>query len=83
MMETLITAIQSLCGAGLVLGVALSLYQGARPREESKRLRLRHRQRFRNRPPPLGPRPVSTDLLRSTFSAHSRTCGLRRFFSRP
>ena len=36
MMDALVTAIQSLCGAGLVLGVALSLYQGARPREESK-----------------------------------------------
>ncbi|HVQ61864.1 MAG TPA: hypothetical protein VMS53_07265 [Burkholderiales bacterium] len=36
MMETLITAIQSLCGAGLVLGIALSLYQGARPRDEAK-----------------------------------------------
>ncbi|HUL93142.1 MAG TPA: hypothetical protein VLV56_12395 [Burkholderiales bacterium] len=36
MIETLVTAIQSLCGAGLVLGVALSLYQGARPSEESK-----------------------------------------------
>ena len=36
MMETLVTAIQSLCGAGLILGIALSLYQGVRPREESK-----------------------------------------------
>jgi hypothetical protein len=36
MMDTLVTAIQSLCGAGLVLGLALSLYQGARPREENK-----------------------------------------------
>jgi hypothetical protein len=35
-METLITAIQSLCGAGLVLGIALSLYQGARPRDAAK-----------------------------------------------
>ena len=37
MVETLITAIQSLCGVGLVLGIALSLYQGARPSKESKR----------------------------------------------
>jgi len=37
MVETLITAMQSLCGAGLVLGIALSLYQGARPSKESKR----------------------------------------------
>jgi len=36
MMDALVTAIQSLCGAGLVLGVALSLYQGARPRKESE-----------------------------------------------
>jgi hypothetical protein len=36
MMDVLVTAIQSLCGAGLVLGIALSLYQGARPAEESK-----------------------------------------------
>jgi hypothetical protein len=36
MMETLVTAIQSMCGAGLVLGIALSLYQGARPRDKSK-----------------------------------------------
>ncbi len=37
MMDTLITAIQSLCGIGLVLGIALSLYQAARPSKESKR----------------------------------------------
>lgn len=36
MMDSLVTAVQSLCGAGLVLGLALSLYQGARPREENK-----------------------------------------------
>jgi hypothetical protein len=36
MMDTLVTAIQSLCAAGLVLGIVLSLYQGARPRSESK-----------------------------------------------
>jgi hypothetical protein len=36
MMDTLVTAIQSLCAAGLILGIALSLYQGARPRSESK-----------------------------------------------
>ena len=36
MMEALVTAIQSMCGAGLVLGIALSLYQGARPRDKSK-----------------------------------------------
>ena len=33
MMEALVTGIQSLCGIGLVLGIALSLYQGARPRD--------------------------------------------------
>jgi hypothetical protein len=37
MIDTLVTAIQSLCGIGLVLGIALSLYQGARPSKESKR----------------------------------------------
>jgi hypothetical protein len=37
MVETLITAMQSLCGVGLVLGIALSLYQAARPGKESKR----------------------------------------------
>jgi hypothetical protein len=36
MMDALVTAIQSLCAAGLILGIALSLYQGARPRSESK-----------------------------------------------
>ena len=36
MIEVLVTAVQSLCGAGLVLGIALSLYQGARPRSESR-----------------------------------------------
>jgi hypothetical protein len=36
MMETLITAIQSLCGVGFVLGIALSLYQGARPSDKSR-----------------------------------------------
>ena len=37
MVETLVTAIQSLCGMGLVLGIALSLYAGATPNKESKR----------------------------------------------
>jgi hypothetical protein len=37
MIETLIVAIQSLCGAGLVFGIALSIYSGARPSKESKR----------------------------------------------
>ena len=37
MLETLITAMQSLCGLGLVLGIALSLFQAARPSRESKR----------------------------------------------
>lgn len=36
MMDILVTAIQSLCAAGFVLGIAFSLYQGARPRSESK-----------------------------------------------
>lgn len=36
MIDVLVTAIQSLCGAGLVLGIALALYQGARPRAESR-----------------------------------------------
>lgn len=30
-METLITAMQSLCAVGLIAGIALSLYQAARP----------------------------------------------------
>ena len=38
MIDTIVTAIQSLCGAGLVLGIALCLYQGARPRSESRSL---------------------------------------------
>ena len=37
MIDTLVTAIQSLCGAGLVIGIALSMYHGARPSKESKR----------------------------------------------
>ena len=38
MIETLIVAIQSLCGAGLVFGIALSIYSGARPAaKETKR----------------------------------------------
>jgi hypothetical protein len=37
MIETLVVAIQSLCGAGLVFGIALSIYSGARPSKESKR----------------------------------------------
>jgi hypothetical protein len=37
MIDTLVTAIQSLCGAGLVLGIALSIYHGARPSKQSKR----------------------------------------------
>ena len=36
MMDILVTTIQSLCGAGLVLGLTLCLYQGARPRSESR-----------------------------------------------
>jgi hypothetical protein len=35
-MDTIVTAIQSLCGAGLLLGIALSLYQAAAPRSEAK-----------------------------------------------
>jgi len=37
MIQTLITAIQSLCGVGLVLGISLCLYNAARPRDEAKR----------------------------------------------
>lgn len=37
MIDTLVTAIQSLCGAGLVLGIVLSVYWGARPSKEFKR----------------------------------------------
>jgi hypothetical protein len=37
MIDTLVTAMQSLCGAGLVLGIALSVYCGARPSNETKR----------------------------------------------
>ncbi len=37
MIDTLVTAIQSLCGAGLVIGIVLSIYHGARPSKESKR----------------------------------------------
>jgi len=37
MMDMLVTAVQSLCGAGLVLGIALSVYCGARPTKEAKR----------------------------------------------
>ena len=40
MIDTLITAIQSLCGAGLVLGIALSIYTGARPSKDSKRFKF-------------------------------------------
>jgi hypothetical protein len=36
MIDTLVTAAQSLCGMGLVIGIALSLYYGARPRAELK-----------------------------------------------
>jgi hypothetical protein len=36
MMDILVTAIQSLCGVGLVLGIVLSLYQGARPPAETR-----------------------------------------------
>jgi hypothetical protein len=38
MMDILVTAIQSLCGAGLVLGIVLCLYQSARPRNETRGL---------------------------------------------
>jgi hypothetical protein len=38
MMDIVVTAIQSLCGAGLLLGIALSLYQAARPRSEARGL---------------------------------------------
>jgi len=38
MIDTIVTAIQSLCGAGLVLGIALAIYQGARPRSETRGL---------------------------------------------
>jgi len=38
MMDILVTAIQSLCGAGLVLGIVLCLYQSARPRSETRGL---------------------------------------------
>jgi hypothetical protein len=38
MIDTIVTAIQSLCGAGLMLGIALSLYQAARPRKENRGL---------------------------------------------
>ena len=38
MMDILVTAIQSLCGVGLVLGIVLSLYQGARPLNETRGL---------------------------------------------
>jgi hypothetical protein len=52
MMDILVTAIQSLCGAGLVLGIALSLYQAAAPRSETKGLdyatETGHRRRARN-----------------------------------
>ena len=37
MLDMLVTAIQSLCGAGLILGIALSVYSGARPTKEAKR----------------------------------------------
>ena len=37
MIDTLITAVQSFCGAGLVIGIALSIYYGARPNKQSKR----------------------------------------------
>jgi hypothetical protein len=37
MLDTIVFAIQSLCGAGLVLGIVLSIYHGARPSNESKR----------------------------------------------
>jgi hypothetical protein len=37
MMDMLVTTIQSLCGAGLILGIALSVYSGARPVKETKR----------------------------------------------
>ena len=37
MIETLVTVMQSLCGAGLVLGISLCLYQAARPSNQSKR----------------------------------------------
>ena len=37
MLDTLVTAMQSLCGAGLVIGIALSMYHGARPNKENKR----------------------------------------------
>jgi len=40
MIETLIVAIQSLCGAGLVFGIALSIYSGARPSQDNKRFDL-------------------------------------------
>lgn len=38
MMDMLVTAIQSLCGAGLVLGIVLCLYQSARPSTETRGL---------------------------------------------
>ena len=37
MIDMLVNAIQSLCGAGLILGIALSVYSGARPTKETKR----------------------------------------------
>ena len=37
MIDTLVTAMQSLCGVGLILGIALSVYCGARPSKEGKR----------------------------------------------
>jgi hypothetical protein len=37
MMQALVTVIQSLCGAGLVLGMSLCLYNAARPGNEQKR----------------------------------------------
>ena len=37
MIDTVVTAMQSLCGVGLILGIALSVYAGARPTKEAKR----------------------------------------------
>ena len=37
MIDTLVTAMQSLCGVGLILGIALSVYCGARPTKEANR----------------------------------------------
>ena len=38
MMDILVTAVQSLCGVGLLLGIALTLYQAVQPGSNPKGL---------------------------------------------